>query len=108
MFILMSLCKNARGTITINGEKKVLQRTAYGLGNVSCDNTKRLQLRRWRKTPNPNTPKQQAVRQIFRDAISAYRVATAAEIESAKETGRKKQLPVYHSFISNYLKTHKP
>lgn len=56
---------------------------------------------------NPQTVLQQAWRQKFKDAVSAFRVLDSVQLEYHRKRGMRYKMTAYNSFISEYLKLHK-
>jgi hypothetical protein len=102
-----------RGILTFDPElpgkgmdKYVIQKTLAGYGNVPCDPSKSVQVRRWVTGTNPNTPSQQAHRAIFADGVAAWHTLSEEDKKQWTATGSKQGLNGFQSFMSYYLKTH--
>lgn len=54
---------------------------------------------------NPRTVPQQARRAVFADGITAWHGLSPEDVLYWQKQGKKKRLPAYHAFISNYLYT---
>ena len=83
----------------------VIQRTAAGLGNVSADPARRLQVRVWRLTPNPNTPAQQAVRATFADAVFWWHTLPDPTKDDWNAAGNARGMSGINWWVSRWIRT---
>lgn len=83
----------------------VYQRTLAGHGNVLSDPTRRLQLRRWVRGTNPQTPAQQSRRTIFATAVSNWATFTAPDKIYWKRQAKPRRITAFNAYVSFFLKT---
>lgn len=84
--------------------KWVYQRVGKFFGNIPTRRRYGLQLRRHVIPADPQTPAQLARRQLFADAILAWRALSPAEKKEWTVRGRGRALPGYQFFLSTVLK----
>jgi len=102
-----------RGTITLQlaGDavpvKRVMQRVARGLGNIGKLNPRYdMQLRRYVKGTDPQTPAQLAWRAVFAAGVAGWRALSPAEKEEWNRRGRKRRMSGWNRYLSWYLEMH--
>jgi len=82
----------------------VFQRVRRGLGNITADKNRGMQLRRHVVPRDPKTPAQLARRSKFAQAIIAWRSASPQQKTDAAAAGARVGLPGYQWFLGAYIR----
>jgi hypothetical protein len=88
--------------------KYVYQRVAPGLGNVTSDPTRSLQLRAHVTPTDPSTAPQLARRALFSQAVAAWQALSPSEKDTWRPEAAKRGLPAYQFFLSRHIRDNAP
>ena len=86
----------------------VFQRVRAGLGNITSEPARNMQLRAHVIPIDPKTPAQLSRRSLFAQAVLAWQSATPEQKAEAATAGVDARLPAYQWFVGDYIRHANP